>query len=65
MTYYQQLHPWCIVRLLPRMQRQIVARFRRRTLAEAHLQALRQLEPTIHYEIVFDQALQPAETPHE
>ena len=65
MTYYQQLHPWCIIRLLPKMQRQVVARFRRRNDAEAHLQALHRLEPTADYEIVFDRAPQPVETNHE
>lgn len=65
MMYYQQLHPWCIMRLLPKMQRQVVARFRRRNDAEAHLQALRRLQPAANYEIVFDPALQPAEVNHE
>ena len=65
MTYYQQLHPWCIIHLLPKMQRQVVARFRRRNDAEAHLQALHRLEPTANYEIVFDPALEPAEASHE
>lgn len=54
MTYYQQLHPWCIIRLLPKMQRLVIARFRRRNDAEAHLQILRQQAPTATYEIVFD-----------
>lgn len=47
------------------MQRQVVARFRRRNDAEAHLQALCRLEPTTNYEIVFDPALEPVETSHE
>ncbi|GAB4375273.1 MAG: hypothetical protein Kow00121_20820 [Elainellaceae cyanobacterium] len=65
MTYHQQLHPWCIIRLLPKMQRQVVARFRRRNDAEAHLQILRRLEPAATYEIVFDPALEPADVNQE
>ena len=42
MTYHQQLHPWCIVRLLSSMQQRVVARFRCRNDAEAHLRILRQ-----------------------
>ena len=61
MTYYQQLHPWCIIRLLPKMQRSVVRRFRRRNDAEAHMQTLRQLEPTATYDIVFDPALEHPE----
>jgi hypothetical protein len=62
MTYRDRLSPWCIILLLPQMQRlppaghrpPVVARFRRRNDAEAHLQALKRLNPTLHYEIVFD-----------
>jgi hypothetical protein len=36
------------------MQRLIVARFRKRNDAEAHLKALRQLTPDAAYQIVFD-----------
>lgn len=59
MTYYQQLHPWCIVRFLPNLQQAIVARFRRRNDAEAHLRVLRQQGSTAEYSIVFDP------TPHQ
>ena len=54
MTYFERLHPWCIIRPLPNLQRLIVARCRRRNDAEAHLQILRQLMPTIRHEIIFD-----------
>lgn len=64
-TYHQQLHPWCIIRLLPQLQRLVIARFRRRTAAEAHLQVLRRLEPTAHYEIIFDPSLENTEVNHE
>ncbi|WP_416667185.1 hypothetical protein [Egbenema bharatensis] len=62
MTYRNRLSPWCIILLLPQMQRlppagrrpSVVARFRKRNDAEAHLQALKRLNPTLQYEIVFD-----------
>lgn len=46
MSYQTQLFPWCIMRPLPNMRQTIVARFRRRSDAEAHLRILRQLLPT-------------------
>ncbi len=54
MTYFEKLHPWCIMQPLPKLQRRIVARFRRRSDAEAHLQILRRLIPTVTHAIVFD-----------
>ena len=54
MTYRDRLSPWCIILLFPQMQRAMVARFRQRNDAEAHLQALKRLNPTLQYEIVFD-----------
>lgn len=53
-TYKDKLNPWCIIRPLPNLQRLVVGRFRRRNDAEAHLQLLRQLMPTVTYGIVFD-----------
>ena len=55
-TYHQLLHPWCIVQLLPQMQRRVVARFRRRNDAEAHMRVLRQKALAMQYTIVFDPA---------
>ncbi|MEH2183688.1 hypothetical protein [Nostoc sp.] len=49
MTYLEKLSPWCIVRLLPNMQNQVVARFRRRSDAEAHLQVLHRLIPSVSF----------------
>jgi len=37
MSYYQQLHPWCIVRLLTDMQRRVVVRLRKRNDAERNV----------------------------
>jgi hypothetical protein len=62
MSYQDRLSPWCIILLLPQMQRlppagrrpSVVARFRKRNDAEAHLQTLKRLNPTLQYEIVFD-----------
>lgn len=54
MSYKDQLSPWCIIRHLPNMQRLVVARCRRRSDAEAHLQILQQLMPTLSFSIIFD-----------
>ncbi|UBF28546.1 hypothetical protein K9N68_12095 [Kovacikia minuta CCNUW1] len=53
-NYQQQLHPWCIVRLLPNLKRLTVARCRRRNDAEAHLRLLRQQITIANFTIVFD-----------
>lgn len=53
-NYHHQLHPWCVVCCLPNAQTLIVARFRRRNDAEAHLRILRQMNAAQKYEIVFD-----------
>ncbi len=58
-VYQQQLYPWCIIQLLPEMQRRVVARFRRRNDADAHLRVLRQ-QAQLRYTIVFDPS--PAQT---
>jgi hypothetical protein len=44
-TYRDKLHPWCVIRLLPNLQRITVARFRRRNDAIALVQTLQQLIP--------------------
>ncbi|NEQ83116.1 MAG: hypothetical protein F6K26_23720 [Moorea sp. SIO2I5] len=54
MSYSERLHPWVIVRLLPRMQRVVVARFRKRSDAEGHLKALKRLMPDAQFVIIFD-----------
>ncbi len=54
MTYFEKLHPWCIVRPLPNLQRCIVARCRHRNDAESQVQLLRRLMPSVPYEIIFD-----------
>ncbi|NEO92528.1 MAG: hypothetical protein F6K63_19700 [Moorea sp. SIO1G6] len=54
MTYSERLHPWVVIRLLPQMQRVVVARFRNRSDAEGHLWALKRLMPDAEFIIVFD-----------
>ena len=54
MSYSERLHPWVIVRLLPKMQRVVVARFRKRSDAEGHLKALKRLMPDAQFVIIFD-----------
>ncbi len=54
MTYKNQLSPWCIIRPLPDLEQNIVARFRRRNDAESRLKILQQLTPNASFSIVFD-----------
>ncbi|HEY9672273.1 MAG TPA: hypothetical protein V6D11_12570 [Waterburya sp.] len=54
MTYLQRLNPWCIIRPFPNMRTLIVGRFRRRVDAEGHLRVLKQIMPSVRFEIVFD-----------
>ncbi|MBH8574436.1 hypothetical protein I8752_15680 [Nostocaceae cyanobacterium CENA369] len=53
-AYKERLNSWAIARLLPDMQRVIVARFRSRSDADGHLQRLRQLIPGAYFVLVFD-----------
>ncbi|NEQ64324.1 MAG: hypothetical protein F6K21_02270 [Symploca sp. SIO2D2] len=61
MSYLERLSPWCIIKLLPKMQRLTVARFRRRGDAEAHMQVLRRLIPDATFTIIYDPALEQQE----
>lgn len=54
MTYLERLNPWCIIRPFPNMRTLIVGRFRRRVDAEGHLRILKQIMPSVRFEIVFD-----------
>ncbi|WP_072619170.1 hypothetical protein [Spirulina major] len=65
MTYFEQLHPWCVVRLLPDCQRVTVARFRRRNAALDYGQVLRRLVPQGLFEVVFDAAAVPLNCPND
>ncbi|MFN6568720.1 hypothetical protein [Dendronalium sp. ChiSLP03b] len=53
-AYKERLNSWAIARLLPNMQRVIIARFRSRSDADGHLQRLRQLIPDASFVLVFD-----------
>ncbi|NEO74276.1 MAG: hypothetical protein F6K52_33655 [Moorea sp. SIO3H5] len=54
MSYSQRLYPWALIKLLPNMQRVVVRRFRNRSDAEGHLQALKRLMPEEKFIIIFD-----------
>jgi hypothetical protein len=62
MTYLQRLNPWCIIRPFPNMRTLIVGRFRRRVDAEGHLRILKQMMPTVPFEVVFDSMPDELET---
>lgn len=62
MTYRDRLNPWCIIRPISSVQMRIVARFRRRSDAEAHMQVLKRLMPEVPFEIMFDIAPEDKET---
>lgn len=54
MTYRDSLFPWCIIRLLPKMQCIVVCRCRNRNHAQAQMQALKRLNRQAVYEVIFD-----------
>lgn len=47
------VYPWCIVRLLPNMQRLTIARFHHRSNADGYLSVLQRIEPEAAFVIVF------------
>ena len=61
MSYKDKLNPWCIIRPISHVQMRIVGRFRRRVDAEGHLRILKQLMPTVPFEIMFDIASEETE----
>lgn len=63
MTYLNQLHPWCILCLVPDRPQHIVGRFRRRNEADAHLRILRRSAPTLCFTIMFNPAVPPVTLP--
>lgn len=62
-TYKARLHPWCIVRLLPKCQRIVVGRFRKRNDAEAHQRTLTRLMPKAEFIVLFDAPKATKKTP--
>jgi len=59
MTYFERLHPWCIIKLLPNCQRIVVARFRRRRDADDHFRVLQRFVKEFTFVIVFDMQPKP------
>lgn len=59
MAYRDQLYPWCIVRSpdVEAVEAIVVARFRRRTDADAQLKILRQMTPHRTFTIVFERVV--------
>lgn len=56
MTYAERLNHWAVVRLLPGMQRVVVARFHHRSDADGYTQTLKRLMPDATFLVVFDPA---------
>ena len=54
MPYRDRLNRWLVVRLLPNMQRIIVARCRNRSDADGYLHILRRLMPDGTFIVMFD-----------
>jgi hypothetical protein len=54
MNYQDQLNPWVVHQLLPNLQQQALARFRRRNEADAYLKAMQQMRPYSRYAVVFE-----------
>jgi hypothetical protein len=53
-NYQQKLSPWTIVRIQPDQKRITVARFRRRSDAEGHVNVLKQRVPDAEFAIAFE-----------
>lgn len=54
MSYRERLKYWALVRLLPSHQWVVIARFRKRSDANGHLQFLQQQMPDVSFKVVFD-----------
>ncbi|MBW4657560.1 MAG: hypothetical protein KME15_02705 [Drouetiella hepatica Uher 2000/2452] len=54
MTYRDRLNHWAVIRLLPKMQRVVVARFKNRSDADGYVMTLRRLFPDGVFVVVFD-----------
>ena len=59
MSYYNRLHPWAVIRCLPKAQTLIVARFRKRGDAENYLKTVQRLMPDGLFELIFDLETEP------
>ena len=54
MQYQKQLNHWVINRQLPNLQRQTVARFRRRNDAEQYMKVMQRVMPQASFTITFE-----------
>ena len=54
MNYRNQLHPWCVMRLLPECQRIMMNRFRCQNDADAHRRILQHLMPEAVFVVIFE-----------
>jgi hypothetical protein len=54
MSYFKQLHPWCVTRCLPNQKPVVIARFRYRDDAVAYLQLLQPSIKEIVFAVYFD-----------
>jgi hypothetical protein len=54
MTYRDRIQRWLVVRLLPNMQRAVIARHAKKSDADGYVQALRRLEPNGKFVVLFD-----------
>ncbi|NEP37485.1 MULTISPECIES: hypothetical protein [unclassified Moorena] len=54
MSYRPCLYPWVMIRLSPRRQPVVFARFRNRSDGESYLQALKPLMPNAKFVLFFD-----------
>ena len=54
MQYHKQLNPWVINRQLPNLQRETVARFRRRNDAEQYMKVMQRVSPQLNFTITFE-----------
>lgn len=54
MSYGENLQCWAVIRLLPRMQRITIRRFRRESDADGYLKALRLYIPEGKFILLFD-----------
>ncbi|MDZ8139561.1 MAG: hypothetical protein RM049_30450 [Nostoc sp. DedQUE04] len=54
MTYFEQLHPWCIIRNLPSKDGRVIARFRRHNDATAYLQVLQKQVTNVELVVKFN-----------
>lgn len=54
MTYFEQLHPWCITRKLSSKDSKVIARFRRHNDATAYLQVLQKKMTNVKLVVKFN-----------